>query len=107
MDLRKDSLAAAAQMIVQLEDMCRNMQYIKKQLQKNVMLVCTVGEISVWPGASNVIPAAANFSVDIRSDDDELRNQVIKNFINKVHQICGERQLSCEIERHHDADSVK
>lgn len=29
-------------------------------------LVCTVGSISVWPGASNVIPGSANFSVDIR-----------------------------------------
>ena len=29
-------------------------------------LVCTTGAVSLWPGASNVIAGAANFSVDIR-----------------------------------------
>jgi len=31
------------------------------------MLVCTVGELHVWPGASNVIPGAVQLSVDIRA----------------------------------------
>ena len=29
-------------------------------------LVCTTGAVSLWPGASNVIAGAANFSVDVR-----------------------------------------
>ena len=30
-------------------------------------LVCTTGTVTLWPGASNVIAGAANFSIDIRS----------------------------------------
>jgi len=30
------------------------------------MLVCTVGEVRVWPGASNVIPGSTQLSIDIR-----------------------------------------
>jgi allantoate deiminase len=30
-------------------------------------LVCTVGKFSIHPGATNVIPGAVNFTVDIRS----------------------------------------
>jgi allantoate deiminase len=36
-------------------------------------LVCTVGQTSVWPGASNVIAGAVNFTVDIRSRADAVR----------------------------------
>jgi hypothetical protein len=35
--------------------------------------VCTVGQVSVWPGASNVIAGAVNLTVDIRSRRDALR----------------------------------
>ena len=28
-------------------------------------LVCTVGKLSVWPGASNVIAGSANFTVRV------------------------------------------
>jgi hypothetical protein len=36
-------------------------------------LVCTVGQVSVWPGASNVIAGAVNFTVDVRAPQDALR----------------------------------
>ena len=39
-------------------------------------LVCTVGAVDVWPGASNVVPKTVNFTVDIRSDDDDARAAV-------------------------------
>jgi allantoate deiminase len=29
-------------------------------------LVCTIGSVVLWPGASNVIAGSANFSIDIR-----------------------------------------
>lgn len=37
------------------------------QASDDEMLVCTVGELRVWPGASNVIPGSVQFSVDIRA----------------------------------------
>lgn len=37
------------------------------QASDNQTLVCTVGELRVWPGASNVIAGSVQLSVDIRS----------------------------------------
>ncbi|KAF5935997.1 hypothetical protein HYC85_027126, partial [Camellia sinensis] len=57
-------------------------------------LVCTVGEISCWPSASNV-----TFTVDMRTIDDMGREAVIFELSNQMHQICDHRSVSCNIER--------
>ena len=44
-----------------------------KEFAKDDSLVCTVGSITVWPNAGNVIPGAANFTLDIRSRWDAHR----------------------------------
>lgn len=46
------------------------------QIPKLPYLVCTVGTVDVWPGASNVIPKTVNFTVDVRSDDENVRGGV-------------------------------
>ena len=74
MRLRHDPLAAAAEAMGSLEQRC-NGGYLSGQAADGVpadarsdgSLVCTVGQLTLWPGASNVIPGAANFTVDIRS----------------------------------------
>lgn len=63
MAARRDALAAAAQFIVGAEKLGRN----------TAGLVVTVGEISVEPGASNVIPGRARLSVDVRHPEDAMR----------------------------------
>ena len=79
MTIRKDPLAAAAEAISAVERRCQGGRLNVKAEEAaeedqadsasgaDPSLVCTVGSISVWPGASNVIPGSANFSVDIRS----------------------------------------
>lgn len=68
MSMRRDPMAAAAELIVHLESLCKNPEeYLSydgqcsgkwvKSLSSS--LVCTVGEISTWPSASNVIPGQA------------------------------------------------
>jgi allantoate deiminase len=61
--LRQDPMAASADLIVTLESLCRNPDKFLtlgegSGLQKESFsgLVCTVGELSCWPSASNVIP---------------------------------------------------
>ncbi|KAA6428495.1 MAG: allantoate chloroplastic-like, partial [Trebouxia sp. A1-2] len=77
MAIRRDPLAAAAEAINMIEQQCAGGQLAGmmqsmpnvKQAARSVWdpsLVCTVGALSVWPGASNVIAGATNFSVDIR-----------------------------------------
>lgn len=63
MALRQDALAGAAEMIVATESYAKN----------HPPLVATVGSIQVAPGASNVIPGRASFTLDVRSPGDDDR----------------------------------
>jgi allantoate deiminase len=56
MKLRKDALVGAANMIL----------LVQRTGLSTVGLVATVGQVTVEPGASNVIPSRVHFSVDIR-----------------------------------------
>ena len=68
MSMRRDPMAAAAELIVLLESLCKHPKdFLSYDGQCNGFeslsgsLVCTVGEISSWPSASNVIPGQARF----------------------------------------------
>ena len=77
MSMRQDPMVAAAELIVSLESLCKRPQdYISsnghdgqcnafsiKSLSGS--LVCTVGEISTWPSASNVIPGQASTRIPL------------------------------------------
>nr|POE61643.1 allantoate deiminase [Quercus suber] len=69
-------------------------------------LVCTVGEISTWPSASNVIPGQVTFTVDLRAIDDMGRKAVIYELSNQMYKICERRSVSCIIDRKHDVNAV-
>ena len=57
MNLRRDALAAAAEMMLAIEERAR----------REPDLVATVGRLEAWPGATNVIPGHVQFSIDIRA----------------------------------------
>ncbi|HEX4765634.1 MAG TPA: allantoate amidohydrolase [Lichenihabitans sp.] len=67
MRLRRDALAAAAEMISTVE----------RTALDAPDLVATVGRIEVQPGAVNVIPARAGFTVDLRSPSDAVRRHAL------------------------------
>jgi allantoate deiminase len=67
-------------------------------------LVCTVGSIDVWPGASNVIPGHVNFTVDVRSESDALRERVVGAARAAVAAACG--GLECRVLKTHSAPGV-
>lgn len=65
MSMRQDPMSAAAELIVLLESLCKHPEdflsfddHCKDSTVQSLStsLVCTVGEISSWPSASNVIP---------------------------------------------------
>jgi len=69
MSMRQDPMAAAAEQIVVLESLCKHPEeflsydaHCSDSTVKSLSssLVCTVGEISTWPSASNVIPGQAS-----------------------------------------------
>ncbi|KAJ4849099.1 hypothetical protein Tsubulata_034476 [Turnera subulata] len=115
MSLRQDPMAASAELIMQLESLCKDpksflsfdsdcMDSMLESLSNS--LVCTVGEISTWPSASNVIPGQVNFTVDLRAMDDLGRQAILYELSNRMYQICDRRSISCTIERKHDANAV-
>ncbi|XP_073157674.1 allantoate deiminase 2 isoform X1 [Henckelia pumila] len=115
MTMRQDPLAAAAELIVLLESLCKQpehyLSYDGQCTSSTVQtlagsLVCTVGEISTWPSASNVIPGQVTFTVDIRAMDDLGREAIIYEVSNRMHRICDRRSVLCAIERKHDANGV-
>ncbi|KAL1834465.1 hypothetical protein ACET3Z_004116 [Daucus carota] len=115
MSMRQDPMPAAAELIVLLESLCRypeNFISQNGQCDASVVdslkgsLVCTVGEISSWPSASNVIPGQVTFTVDIRAMDDMGRAAIIYELSNRMYQVCDRRSVSCLIEPKHDANAV-
>ncbi|GKV36046.1 hypothetical protein SLEP1_g44224 [Rubroshorea leprosula] len=115
MSMRQDPMAAAAQLILLLESLCKRPQdylspngkcndYCFESLSSS--LVCTVGEISTWPSASNVIPGQVTFTVDVRAIDDMGREAVLYELSNRMYQMCDNRSVACIIERKHDANAV-
>jgi len=96
MNLRRDALAAAAECVVGIERLCTG----------SADLVGTVGQLAVLPGASNVIPAQVEFSVDIRAAEDSLRSQVVTQVVEHLHQVVGRRGVELQIEQVHAENSV-
>src|SRR5579863_710321 len=68
MELRRDALAGAAEMIVKIEELC---------LTDGRGLVGTVGYIHATPGATNVIPGQVHFTIDLRAPTDVHRNRAL------------------------------
>lgn len=115
MSMRHDPMAAAAELIVLLEDLCKHPEsYVTYDGQCNGLsneplsgsVVCTVGEISSWPSASNVIPGQVTFTVDIRAMVDMTREAIILELSNRMYRICDRRSIYCTIERKHNAEAV-
>ena len=65
MDLRRDALAGASEIILAVEALCRETEG----------LVGVVGELSILPNAVNAVPGETRFPVAFRSGSDAIRQQ--------------------------------
>ena len=101
---RRDSTPAAAEAVLEIEKRCKK-GGVGEALPE-VMLVCTVGEFQIFPGATNVIGARTTFSVDIRAQSDRVRKNVVQDVTRKVQLICRARGLECKVQRTHEASGV-
>ena len=96
MDMRRDALVGAAAGITLLESIA---------VAQGV--TATVGRINCSPGALNVIPGEVEFSVDIRSGDDALRDQALQAFMVGLGEICLQRHLEMATRQIHHADATR
>lgn len=93
MDLRRDALAGAAEMICAVENLAQ---------RDRSDLVATVGAIDVMPGAANVIPGCVDFTLDIRSGKASRRDRVAAAILDRCEDIAQHRGLRFTCELLHD-----
>jgi len=95
MNLRHDALAGAAEVMVELERLAKT--------SSSGTTVATVGVLRARPGAINVIPGEVEMQVDVRDSDEEVRTQVVEDFLASAGAIAGRRglQLSHEVIARH------
>ncbi|CAN5582076.1 allantoate amidohydrolase [soil metagenome] len=92
MTLRRDALTAAAAMVLEVERIARDAASD---------LVATVGRLTVAPGAVNVIPGRANFTLDVRSGDDAVCAAAAENILDALMTIAEARGVEIAIQRTH------
>jgi allantoate deiminase len=92
---RHDALLAAAEAALAVERICRAEQHVG-----------TVGTMSVEPGAVNVVPGLARFSVDLRGEFDEGRDRVWESITAVFDEIGARRGVTVSPTEVHRAPAV-
>jgi allantoate deiminase len=93
---RRDALAAAAELVLFVERLCRETD----------RLVGVVGELSVEPGAVNVIPACCSLTVELRSPERTIRGRGRAALGRELERLQAERGVASESRMTYEADGV-
>jgi len=88
MDRRRDAATAVAELALYLEE--------RAAAEPNV--VGTMGILNVPNGSTNVIPGRCQFTLDIRSTTDPVRDACARDVLARLQAICERRGLSFRIE---------
>jgi allantoate deiminase len=97
MALRYDALAGAAECIVKIEELCRT---------DHGGLLGTVGYIHATPGATNVIPGEAHFTIDMRAPTDTHRKKAVSDIVRQIEAIAKRRNLQLQVDVTHENRTV-
>ncbi|WP_426344415.1 allantoate amidohydrolase [Pseudoduganella sp. R-32] len=89
MHMRKDAAAAAAEIVLLVEQRCA----------RGEALVGTVGQLQVPGGSVNVIPGACKLSLDIRAADDAVREAAVRDVLDGLATICARRNIEFKVEK--------
>jgi len=88
MTAREDALAAAAEMVLAVEAAARALPDA----------VGTVGEITVRPGAKNVVPGECVFSLDLRARDERTVEQLARDVRLAIRRIGDARRVRSSLD---------
>jgi len=92
MEMRKDALVAAAQLIGFIESICRKYSSMEKG-----RVVGTVGAMKIEPGVINAVPGHVELSVDIRSTSAKSKALVARQVKQKAEKIGRKRAIKVEV----------
>ncbi|MGE3067124.1 MAG: allantoate amidohydrolase [Hyphomicrobiaceae bacterium] len=95
MHLRRDAGTAAAEMLLAVE-----------RCATSCGIVATVGRLVVEPGASNVIPGLARFTIDIRAPIDEVRRVAFDDLRGEMEAIAARRGVGLDVSRMFDVPAT-
>ena len=96
MRLRKDALAAAAEMVLAIE----------RRASATPDLVATVGRLAALPGAVNVIPGTVRLTLDIRAPADAVRAAAVHDLEQELAGIAARRAVRLEISGTYDVPAA-
>ena len=89
MDMRQDAVDIAAKVISKIGDMAR---------EEGKGTVATVGYMKVTPSAMNVVAEKVDFSIDIRSSDNEVINRIAGKIRKELDEETGKTGASYSID---------
>ncbi len=100
MDERTDALAATATLVSGIEALARRID------TERGTTVATVGKLEAEPGAINVIPGRARFTVDIRDTALEPIERILEAIETKLEALEAERGVETVLDRLYTVDPV-
>lgn len=92
MEMRKDALVAAAEIITTVEEVCSKFADMSQG-----RVVGTVGALKIEPGVINAVPGKAELSVDIRSITAEAKDRAAGIVKRQAEEIAKKRRIEIEI----------
>jgi allantoate deiminase len=98
MHLRADALAAAAEVVLQIESIVQDTRHRGAR--------ATVGTMSVRPGSLTTIPGEVELSVDVRDVDSDRQRQIAAEIVQQALAICRRRGVELHTEPVADASPV-
>src|SRR4029434_710618 len=96
MGARQDALTAASEMVL----------FVERHCETHAGLVGTVGKMAVRPGAINVIPQDVEFTIDVRSGDDDLRHVGVAAIRAGCTEIAQRRRVRVDLTEFFAADAA-
>ena len=96
MNMRRDALAAVAEMI----------GVVERIGARRSDTVATVGVAQVQPGAINVIPARVDFTLDARSPEDAQRHAMVADIVAECEAIAARRGVGFTLEPFMDSPAT-
>jgi len=95
-DRRRDALVGASELVVAIE-----------RISKETDTIGTVGRLRAFPGGVNVIPGRVEFSLDLRAEHDDTRDDCWQRIHDSAAEICARRGLQFEVTEIYRADAVR
>lgn len=95
-DMRHDALLGAGEAALAVERICRGEHHV----------IGTVGRLETFPGAVNVVPGEARFTLDLRGESGPERDRVWQRIRQDWDETMGRRGLRWSARAVHDAPAV-